>query len=141
MAFPDIRKFGPSVHGPCPYERQMGDQLAALLRVFDGLVPDAESHAHVSELATCPEYWSAGHAVFDEIRDRLLRSGTKTQLWQYSFEESCCKAIYNATYPDDGFDWCSPFFVVGQALQLALLLGIPLDRIAAVFREPDSANG
>jgi hypothetical protein len=50
----------------------MGDIIARVLRVFAGRVPDAESHGRVTELVAAPARWSAGHAVFDEVRRRLL---------------------------------------------------------------------
>jgi hypothetical protein len=132
MAFPDINKF-PESH-PGPYERQMGGYIAGLLRVFAGCVPDAESNTCVAELAANPSRWSAGHAVFDEVRRRLLATMTdRMRSGQYYFEESCCQAVYNATEPPDPFDPSSAFFVVGQALGLARLVGVPLDAVAAVF--------
>jgi hypothetical protein len=48
MPFPDIHGF-PKSH-PGPYERQMGNSIAALLRLFAGRVPDQESNARVLEL-------------------------------------------------------------------------------------------
>jgi hypothetical protein len=135
MGFPNIKSF-PESH-PGPYERQMGGHIVGLLRVFAGRVPDTESNAHVLELASTPGRWSAGHAVFDEVRRRFL-AATKTKdavrAGQYCFEESCCQAIYNATEPPDQFDPSSAFFVVAQALGLAQAIGIPLDAVAAVFR-------
>lgn len=134
MGFPDIDRF-PESH-PGPYERQMGRYIVALLRVFAGRVPDAESHACVVELAANPSRWSAGHAVFDEVRHRLLAamdSGDRRRSAQYALEESCCQAVYNATAPPDPFDPSSAFFVVAQALGLARLIGVPLDAVAGVF--------
>jgi hypothetical protein len=131
---PDINKFPDSYPGP--YERQMGGYLVGLLRVFAGRVPDTESHARVAELAAHPGRWSAGHAVFDEVRDRLLtatKHNDQTRSGQYSFEESCCAAMYNATNPPDPFDPSSAFFVVACALGLARLIGLPPDAVAQVF--------
>ena len=135
MGFPNIKSF-PESH-PGPYERQMGEYIGGLLRVFSGRVPDTESNAQVLELAGTPGRWSAGHAVFDEVRHRLLaatKAKAEAREWQYSFEESCCQAMYNATEPPDPFDPSSAFFVVAQALGLAQAIGIPLDVLAAVFR-------
>ena len=134
MAFPNIHEF-PQSH-PGPYERQMGRCIAALVRLFDGRVPDAESQACVAELAVSPDRWSAGHAVFDEIRRRYLADmscGNRLRCAQHAFEESCCQALYNATEPRDPFDPSSAFFVVAQALGLARQVGVPLDSVAAVF--------
>jgi hypothetical protein len=114
----------------------MGGGITGLLRLFRGRVPDAESNVRLLELATTPARWSAGHAVFDEIRRRLLaasRAKDRLREWQHHFEESCCKAMYNATYPNDPFDPGSAFFVVPQALGLARVVGVPVEAVAAVL--------
>jgi hypothetical protein len=115
----------------------MGRLVAELLRLFRNHVPDQESHSQVSELTGACERWSAGHACFDEVRGRLLvaiEQDDETRGAQYSFEESCCKAIYNATEPPDPFDPSSPFFIVPAALDLANAVGIPAAEVAAVLR-------
>lgn len=134
VTFPNINNF-PESH-PGPYERQMGGYIGGLLRAFAGHVPEAESNTRVLELAATPGRWSAGHAVFDEIRHRLLaaiKAKDEPREWQYSFEESCCQALYNATEPPDPFDPSSAFFVVAQALGLARAVGVPLEAVGAVF--------
>ena len=134
VGFPNIDEFREG--HPGPYELQMGRYIVGLLRVFAGRMPDAESHSRVAELAATPSRWSAAHAVFDEVRRRLLASmnqGDGLRPVQYAFVESCCQAIYNATSPRDPFDPSSAFFVVAQALGLAPLVGLPLDAVAAAF--------
>jgi hypothetical protein len=136
VVFPDTHRFPES--DPGPYERQMGQMIARLLKVFVGRVPDAESHARVAELACDPKRWSAGHVVFDEVRSRLLAaSAAKDRLrgCQYNFEESCCQAMYNATEPPDPFDPGSAFFVVPQALGLALVLGVAVEEVVAALTQ------
>ena len=135
MGFPSIDGF-PDCH-PGPYERQMGGYIVRLLRLFASHVPDAESNTQVLKLAEAPTRWSGGHAVFDEVRHRLLaasKAKDEKREWQHYFEESCCQAMYNATEPPDPFDPSSAFFVVAQALGLAQAVGIPLELVAAVFR-------
>jgi hypothetical protein len=134
MAFPDIRGF-PTSH-PGPYELQMGGFIAALLRLFAGRVPDSESNTRVLELASDPARWSAGHAVFDEVRQRLLadmkvKDGPRER--QHYFEESCCQALYNATEPPDPFDPGSAFFVAGQAIGLAKAVAVPVEEVVTVL--------
>jgi hypothetical protein len=134
VAFPDIHTFAESRVGP--YERQMGRYIAGLLRVFVGRVPDAESNTRVLELVMTPSRWSAGHAVFDEVRHRLLRAmdaKDRSRECQYGFEESCCEAMYNATKPLDPFDPGSAFFVAVQALGLARTVGVPIEAVVAVL--------
>jgi hypothetical protein len=134
MAFLDIYAF-PTGH-PGPYELSMGRTIAALLQLFAGRVPDSESNARVLELASEPARWSAGHAVFDEVRRRLLvalDSKDMPRELQHYFEESCCQAIYNATDPPDPFDPGSAFFVAGQAIGLARAVGVPVERVVVVL--------
>jgi hypothetical protein len=134
VAFPDIYTF-PERH-PGPYERQMGDIISRVLRVFAGRVPDTESHARVADLVAAPARWSAGHAVFDEVRRRLLaalKARDTPRQWQHHFEESCCQAVYNATDPPDPFDPGSAFFVAPQALGLARVVGVPVAEVVAAL--------
>jgi hypothetical protein len=134
VSFPDIDQF-PDSH-PGPYERQMGNYIAGLLSLFRGRVPDPESNHRVLELASSPARWSAGHALFDEVRKRLLADGKDKvdgRSTQYCFEESCLQALYNATDPPDPFDPGSPFFVAGQALGLARAIGIPVEAVVTVL--------
>jgi hypothetical protein len=134
MGFPDIDAFPET--DPERVERKIGSDIAGLLRMFGGRIPDPESNARVSELANTPERWSAGHAVFDEIRDRSLAVNPrkdKLKKMQYVFEEYCCKAMYNASRPPDPFDAEAAYFLLAYALGLAKLLGVPFDEVAAVF--------
>jgi hypothetical protein len=134
MGFPNIHLY-PESH-PGPYERQMGGFIAGLFRLFGGRVPDAESNGRVLELADTPNRWSAGHAVFDEVRYRLLAAmdaKDRPREMQHYFEESCCQAMYNATCPPDPFDPGSAFFVAGQALGLARVVGVSVEAVVAVL--------
>jgi hypothetical protein len=120
----------------------MGGFIAGLLRLFAGHVPDPESNARVAELAAAPDRWSAGHAVFDEVRRRQLAATKAEEVprrWQYHFEESCCQAMYNAVNPPDPFDPGSAFFVAPQALGLARVVGMPVEAVVAVLA-PDAAH-
>ena len=108
----------------------MGRSIAALLRLFQDRVPDSESAARVAELAATPDRWSAAHAVFDEIRRRLLKvHGDALRARQYAFEEVCCQSLYNAAAPDDPFDASAPFFVASAAFSLAEALGCPTEPV------------
>lgn len=134
MVFPDIHGYPES--NPGPYERQMGQVIAALLRLFSGQVPDSESNARVLELADTPGRWSAAHRLFDEVRPRLLAAmGAEdtSRFAQYDFEESCLKALYNATEPDDPFDSPSAFFVAGGAIGLSRAVGVPVEAVVGIL--------
>lgn len=145
MPFPDIRSFKPESGEPGPYEIQMGRQIASVLSVFTAHVPDAQSHAHVSELVATPKHWSAAHAVFDEVRSRFLTCqhtgrGDSARAWQYLFEEACCQAVYNATAPDDPFDESAPFFVIPSAIYLAEHLGLSLALVSTALRTAENTD-
>ena len=134
MTFPQISTFPKASVGP--YERQMGRYILAVLDIFADRVPDSESHSHVRQLVADEEHWSAGHAVFNEVRRRYLTAAhhkDDLRVAQYAFEESCCQAVYNSIEPVDPFDACSSFFVVPQAMGLAALLKVSSENIANVF--------
>ncbi len=134
MAFPDLLSYPQSYPGP--YEQNMGVTITRLLRLFQGRVPDVESAARVAELAMAPDRWSAGHAVFDEVRRRALMAikvRDSLRCNQYGFEELCCKSLYNATEPRDPFDPSSPFSVAGAAVRLAQAVGVPVEEVADVL--------
>ena len=114
----------------------MGKCIARLLRLFTERVPDTQSNARVLELAITPQSWSAGHAVFGAVRDRLLEATDakdRVREAQYSFEELCCKALYNATSARDSFDPSSPFSVGGAAVRLARAVGVPVEAVADIL--------
>lgn len=140
MPFPDPAEFATS--RPGPYEESMGETIVRLLRALSRCSPDRESNACVAELAANPERWSAGHAFFDEVRDRLLDAsdrGERLLVRQYSFEEDCCKAIYNAVNPEDPFDASSPFFVVPSAIYFAMDAGVSISDILAALHATKGA--
>jgi hypothetical protein len=98
----------------------------------------------LAELASQPARWSAGHAVFDEVRRRLLAAicaQDRAREWQYHFQESCCQALYNATEPTDPFHPGSAFFVAPQALGLAQEVGVRDAVVAAVLAPAPNRSG
>jgi hypothetical protein len=134
VGFPDIKKF--PVSHPGPYERQMGESIVGLLSLFQGRLPDSESHSRVLELSCTPDKWSAGHKVFDEVRHRLpaaMEAKDPLRCAQHYFEEACLQAMYNATMPEDPFDPGSSFFVAGAAIGLARVSNVPIDGILSVL--------
>lgn len=85
-------------------------------------------------LAEAAHQWRAAHAVFDEVRTRLLATSSDAAHAQYAFEESCCQALYNATYPPDEFDPSSAFFVVPTALAYAEFAGMPPECVGEALK-------
>lgn len=112
----------------------MGRYISHLLERFASQVPDTKSNATVLLLSSQPSLWSAGHAVFDELR-RLRNSGNANSIReaQYFFEESCAQALYNATEPPDAFDPSSAFYVLPAAVGLARQLQFSDSQLAKLF--------
>lgn len=132
--FPDIHKF--QVRQIGPYERSMGNAIAALLTLFRDRVPDRETNARVLELSITTDRWSAGHKLFSCVRNRLLTAIESKDLdlqTQYYFEESCLQAMYNATRPGDSFDPSAPFWIAGQAIKLARIVGTPIEDVLHII--------
>jgi hypothetical protein len=132
MSFPALGEF-PQRSPTSAYAAQMGASIANLLRVFHEKVPDAETNAHVLELAVTPDRWSAGHALFDVVRGRYLKAGKAARSAQYCFEESCLQAMYNESDPQDPFDSVSAYWVVPNAIALARAIGIPVETVLAAM--------
>jgi hypothetical protein len=135
MAFPELHTFH-RTH-PGAYELQMGHSIARLVLLFAPVSADLESNGQTYRLASSPEYWSAAHAVFDEIRNRLLaaiKAKDRVREIQYYFEEACCQALYNATNPPDPFDPGSAYFVAPSAFAISQLHNIPEAQVVVALR-------
>src|SRR5262245_8431817 len=114
----------------------MGDMIAGLLWLFARYAPDAESNDCVKKLVETQARWSAAHAVFDEVRDRLLaamKANDVARQSQYYFEEACCQALFNASEMPAPFDPSAPFFVAPSALSLAKVLGVPIADVVEIL--------
>ncbi len=132
--FPDLEQF--PITPPGPYEKNMGKQIAGLLGLFQGCVPDATSNAIGLKLALTPDRWSAGHALFDILNDRLhaaMRARDRIRYLQYELEWSCLQSLYNASSPVHKFAPGSPFWVAGAALRLANNVGTPEQAVVAIL--------
>ena len=133
-AWPDIHTYPDS--NPRPYERDMGERIAALLRLFQSVVPDLETNAKVLELAICPLRWSAAHALFNNVRRLLLVASTEkdqAKSAQYHFAEACLKVLYNATNPPGPFDPGAGFWIAGASIHLARRVAVPVEAVVAIF--------
>jgi hypothetical protein len=134
IEFPELRLFPQGLLGP--YERNMGDKIVGLLELFRGRVPDATSSAVTLQLASTPERWSAGHALFDILFQRLLepmRKRDAIRYYQHEFECSCLQAIYSASDTFYPFPPGAPFWIAGAAFRLARVAGVPEQSVAAVL--------
>lgn len=110
----------------------MHSDIVALLALFQGRVPDSETHVWVTELAKDRRKWSAGHEVFDRVRDRNLRAireRDRIRECQYCFEEVCLKSLYNETGALDAFDSDSPYWIIKNAIALARVVGVPVEDV------------
>ncbi len=112
----------------------MAEDIAALLRLFEGHVPDRETHSWVVDLAVNPSKWSDAHRVFDRVRHRTLaaiKARDRLRESQYMFEEICLKSLYNETSVEAPFDSDSPHFIIKCAIELARQVGVPVREVIA----------
>lgn len=117
------------------YEVRMQADILALLQLFQGRVPDPETHAWVVELVNDRSRWQNGHDLFDRVRTRNLKaidSSDRVKQYQYCFEEVCLQSFYNATNPRDPFDFCSPYWVIKNAIVLARAVGVSVQDVLAI---------
>jgi hypothetical protein len=134
MSFPNLDdpRWGSKSAGP--YERHMGRLIRSLLTMFSAHAIDTESNAALTAMATSTTTWNAAHAVFDEVRGRLLQVTDDEALTaQYFFEECCAKAMFNATDTNMPFDAASAFFVVPAAHTFAIAVGLGAERVATAL--------
>jgi hypothetical protein len=113
----------------------MADDIVALLRLFEGRVPDRETCSWVLTLASCPSKWPEAHRLFDRVRDRSLsamKAGDRLREAQYMFEEICLKSLYNETPAQDSFDSDSPHWIIKCAIVLARRVGLSVEEVIAV---------
>jgi hypothetical protein len=114
----------------------MLSDILALLRLFEGRVPDPETHAWVLALASEESRWPEAHDVFDRVRGRLLKADQEEdekKQCQYSFEEVCLKSLFNETATKIPFDSDSPHWITSRALFLARALGIPEREVIGII--------
>jgi len=114
----------------------MDEDIVALLRLFEGRVPDARSHASTLALASDRNKWCSAHSLFETIRDRHLAAIKAKDIareCQYCFEEVCLKSLYNETDPSDPFDYDTPHWISKNALDLARIVGISIDSVIEIL--------
>ena len=114
----------------------MDQDIVGLLRVFQGRVPDPETHSLVLSLALDREQWPFAHEVFHQVRSRTLAAISakdKVRECQYSFEEICLKSLYNETSAVDPFDHDSPHWITKNAIDLARSIDLPVQAILDVI--------
>ena len=116
-------------------ESRMQKMIVAMLDAFSQTCPDQESLAEVRNLAADFKLWPRAHDLFSKVRGRnnaAGRNGDRLRAGQYSFEEHCLKALYNASGYPAPFDSDSPFWIFPAAIGLAKLLGVPTEKIVEV---------
>ena len=121
----------------------MVTDIIALLKLFEGRLPDGETHAWVVDLASHEDRWSEAHDVFDRIRDRNLAAiarKDRASECQYCFEEACLKSLFNETDTGAPFDSSSPHWIIKTALVLARTLGMPDTSVVEVVSPREKPN-
>lgn len=106
--------------------------MKALLDMFEPHVPDKESNRLVWKFCDERQRWTKAHGLHSTIRDRTnraARQGDKTSEIQYLFEEVVAKTLFNLTRPDAPFDPDSPYWVLRNAISLALAIKIEPQKV------------
>jgi len=120
----------------------MEQDIIALMRLFQGRVPDSETHTVVLSLASDSATWPSAKALFDEVRSRnlaaILARDTAREC-QYCFEEICLKCLYNETSPRCPFDSDSPHWITKNAIALARSVGVPVQAVLDVISPATSS--
>jgi hypothetical protein len=139
-----LEEIGRAWRTPGWHPPKMYRQIAALLRLFRGQVPDRQTNAWVTKFATSRDRWPKSLDLAARIRDRLLRAANEgpyhahaaekdpVKVLQYGFEELCIKTLHNETDTSMRYDSCSPYWIVGSAIQLARAVNIPVEKVLAV---------
>lgn len=110
-------------------------EMKALLDLFEYRVPDKESNRLVWRFCDEREKWIKAHGLHSTIRNRNLKAikqGDKAKESQYCFEEVIAKTLFNLTRPNAPFDPDSPYWVIKNALILAMEVGVPVQEVANI---------
>jgi hypothetical protein len=121
----------------------MAGDIVAILRLFEGRLPDRETWGWVVGLAADQSRWSDAHRVFDRVRERTLAAiaakDSRSEA-QYMFEEICLKSLYNETAALDPFDSDSPHWIIKCAIHLARQVGVPVQQIIEIVAPGEPPN-
>ena len=88
---------------------------------------DKSTLEEIYRVADNPRLWPNGHELFQRIRRKTLsadQSRNHPARWQYLFEESCAKTLYNLSGGSAPFDADVSEYVVENARLLAKHLGL-----------------
>lgn len=117
----------------------MEEDIIALLRLFEGRVPDTQSHAWVLALALDQSKWPGAHSLHSTVRKRNLaaiRANDIARQCQYCFEEVCLASLYNETGSPMPFDSDTPSWIAKNAFDLARAVGVSTDEVVKVISPP-----
>lgn len=112
------------------------EEIQLLLDLFEPHVLDKDSNRLVWKFYEEKHRWYKAHELFTIIRDRNLKAIKQKNAQkeaQYHFEEVCVKTLFNLTKPSVPFDPDSPYWVIKNALSLAVTLNIPSERVIEII--------
>jgi len=110
-----------------PAQFNMLKYIKKLIELFAPYCRDRSTLDELYRMIDDRKAWHGAHDLFSRIRKKTNNAyGHVDELssCQYSFEESCAKAIYNLTDTRVPFDSDAPFWVVPRALIFAKRHGI-----------------
>jgi hypothetical protein len=111
------------------------EEIKMLLDLFENEVPDKESNRLVKKFCDDKARWYKAHGLHSTLRDRNLKTikqKNKAKECQYCFEEVVAKTLYNLTRSSAPFDPDSPYWVIKNALSLAVALEMPTEKVVEI---------
>lgn len=111
------------------------EDIKKMLDLFENKVPDHDSNRLVWKFCNEKQKWMKAHGLHSTLRDRNLKAiknGNKAKECQYRFEEVIAKTLFNLTYPTAPFDSDSPYWVIKNALELAIMLDVPTEHVVNI---------
>ena len=117
-----------------PHTNETAQAIQEMVQFFLPHCSDQSTLRLLDGLACDDKLWCNAHALFGQIRDKMLRadaSDDRLLQEQYSFEEICAKTLFNMSGHHDPdckefpapFDADSPFWVLPAAVAFARTLG------------------
>ncbi len=111
------------------------DQLDKLLAFFQPHCRNVETLEELRGLLRQESEWGKAHYLAARIRTKALAAGKTGDLAgeiQFSFEETCAKALHNMSASKKPFEPDTPYWILPLALNLAKVLQLDPQRIVDI---------
>ncbi len=103
------------------------DQVDQFLVLFRPSCKDTETLDELRMLLHEPRDWVKAHYLSTRIRTKAIQAVKQGDLkgeMQFSFEETCAKALHNLSDSKKPFEYDTPYWIIPLALKLAKVLDL-----------------